>query len=186
MCHDNVVTKKDKLLPRHASSPVFKYDTSVVVTPRERVVFNELSSDDDGDDEVDHKEEEEALNTLWERRVVRMVVDNTITRVDMRRLRLPSFPAGFLQPANVVTTDSGGAAGVAEDALVSSSSVLDARLRKGTQSLDHIPTTHFCLVGCVDKHTSGRVVTRVSPASFIKVLDLRHNRITALPDDISR
>ena len=186
MCHDNVVTKKDKLLPRHASSPVFKYDTSVVVTPRERVVFNELSSDDDGDDEVDHKEEEEALNTLWERRVVRMVVDNTITRVDMRRLRLPSFPAGFLQPANVVTTDSGGAAGVAEDALVSSSSVLDARLRKGTQSLDHIPTTHFGLVGCVDKHTSGRVVTRVSPASFIKVLDLRHNRITALPDDISR
>ena len=74
MCHDNVVTKKDKLLPRHASSPVFKYDTSVVVTPRERVVFNELSSGDDGDDEVDHKEEEEALNTLWERRVVRMVV----------------------------------------------------------------------------------------------------------------
>jgi hypothetical protein len=119
-------------MPRHASSPVFKYDTSVVVTPRERVVFNELSSDDDGDDEVDHKEEEEALNTLWERRVVRMVVDNTITRVDMRRLRLPSFPAGFLQPANVVTTDSGGTAGVAEDALVSSSSVLDARLRKGT------------------------------------------------------
>lgn len=121
-------------MPRHASSPVFKYDTSVVVTPRERVVFGELSSDDDGDDEVDHKEEEEALITLWERRVVRMVVDNGITRVDMRRLRLPCFPAGLLQPANVVPADA-GAASLPEEALVTSSSLLDARLRKGTAEI---------------------------------------------------
>jgi hypothetical protein len=101
-----------------------------VTTPRERVVFGELSSDDDGDDEIDHKDEEEALSILWERRVVRMVIDNTITRVDMRRLRLPSFPASFLHPTNVVTADA--TAGAPEDALVSSSSWLDARIRKGT------------------------------------------------------
>jgi len=47
-------------------------------------------------EEDDHHDEEGTLTKLWERRMVQMVADNNIKRVEMQNLRLSAFPVGLL------------------------------------------------------------------------------------------
>lgn len=125
-----------------ASSPaeISKYEqNNVNISPRDRSVeFNtdggprnvgDLLSTNDDEDEVADDEEEvaEGVSQLWERRITRMIADNGITRVDLRRLRLEAFPMDLLQEAKLVSTEFESM----DESLASSSSMLESRLQKG-------------------------------------------------------
>lgn len=92
---------KEKL-GRVASGPVGGRPHGTLAT----MVRDQLLGDDDDTAEEEEVRSDE-LVALWERRMMRMIVDNALTRIDMRHLKLQAFPLGFLKQASVSTKQMG-------------------------------------------------------------------------------